>query len=219
MPNLMAISLTWYFISLSGVLSPGPLSAMSIGEGARRGFWAGPLLALGHAVTELAMVTALAIGLREYLQQPLVAGVIGVVGGLFLLWMGYDLAVSGWRGGVTLEPGGTATGVARLGHVPAGVLLSIGNPYWLVWWATVGASYFLMFTSYGVLGLALFYLGHISLDVGWMSLLAFLSASGRGAIPEGVYRAVLMICGLFLIAMSLYFGASGLGFLRGQLMG
>lgn len=219
MPNLIAISLTWYLVSLSGVLSPGPLSAMSIGEGARRGFWTGPLLALGHAVTELAMVTALAMGLREFLQRPLIAGVIGLVGGALLLWMGYDLAVSGWRGGVTLQPGGAATGgVARLGHVPAGVLLSIGNPYWFVWWATVGASYFFMFLGYGPVGLALFYLGHISLDLGWMSLLAFLSASGRGAIPDVVYRGVLVICGLFLIAMSLYFGASGVGFLRGQLL-
>lgn len=216
MLNLIAISLTWYLISLSGVLSPGPLSAMSIGEGARRGFWAGPLLTLGHAVTELAMVTALVMGLRDFLQQPLVAGVIGVVGGALLLWMGYDLAASGWRGEVALQSGGAATGVARLGHVPAGVLLSIGNPYWLVWWATVGASYLLMFLSYGLLGLALFYLGHISLDLGWMSLLAFLSASGRGTIPDTVYRGVLVVCGLFLIAMSLYFVYSGLNFLRSQ---
>jgi len=216
MHHLIAISLTWYLISLSGVLSPGPLSAMSIGEGARRGFWAGPLLTLGHAVTELAMVTALVMGLRNFLQQPPVAGVIGVVGGALLLWMGYDLAASGWRGEVALTSGGAATGVARLGHVPAGVLLSIGNPYWLIWWATVGASYLLMFLSYGPLGLALFYLGHISLDLGWMSLLAFLSASGRGTIPPVAYRGVLVACGLFLIAMSIYFGASGVGFLRGQ---
>lgn len=215
MPNLIAISLTWYLVSLSGVLSPGPLSAMSIGEGARRGFWAGPSLALGHAVTELAMVTALVMGLRGFLQQPLIAGVIGLVGGALLLWMGYDLAVSGWRGGVTLQPGGTTT--ARLGHVPAGVLLSIGNPYWFVWWATVGASYFLMFLSYGPVGLVLFYLGHVVLDLGWLSLLAFLSASGRGVIPDVVYRAMLVICGLFLIAMSVYFGSSGVSFLRGQL--
>lgn len=239
MPNLIAISLTWYLISLSGVLAPGPLSAMSVGEGARRGFWAGPLLALGHALTELAMVTALVLGLREFLQQPLIAGVIGLVGGAVLLWMGYDLAVSGWRGdalargsakplvgergerasasGVILQPGGTETGLARLGHLPAGVLLSVGNPYWFIWWATVGASYLLMFMHYGPVGLALFYLGHVSLDLGWMSLLSFLSASGRGAIPDAVYQGVLVVCGLFLIAMSLYFGASGVGFLLGQL--
>jgi threonine/homoserine/homoserine lactone efflux protein len=99
--------------------------------------------------------------------------------------------------------------------VVGGVLLSVGNPYWLLWWATVGAGYFIMFTQFGIAGLIAFYVGHVALDLGWNSLLAFLSASGRRAFPQPVYRGVLLACGLFLMAMSIYFVRSGVGFLRG----
>jgi threonine/homoserine/homoserine lactone efflux protein len=188
---------------------------MAISEGARRGAWAGPLITLGHAVTELAMVVALAIGLRDLLQRPLVAGTIGLVGGVVLLWMGYGLARAAWRDQVSLRADDPPDGVARLGPVSAGVLLSVGNPYWLVWWATVGASYFILFGEFGLPGLIAFYVGHVTLDLAWNSLLAFVSASGRRAVPQPVYRGVLLVCGLFLIGMSVYFVRSGIGFLRG----
>jgi threonine/homoserine/homoserine lactone efflux protein len=215
MAGLVAVSLTWYLVSLSGVMAPGPIAAMAISEGARRGAWAGPLITLGHAVTELAMVVALAIGLRDLLQRPLVAGTIGLVGGVVLLWMGYGLARAAWRDQVSLRADDPPDGVARLGPVSAGVLLSVGNPYWLVWWATVGASYFILFGEFGLPGLIAFYVGHVTLDLAWNSLLAFVSASGRRAVPQPVYRGVLLVCGLFLIGMSVYFVRSGIGFLRG----
>jgi threonine/homoserine/homoserine lactone efflux protein len=215
MAGLITLSLTWYLVSLSGVMSPGPIAAMAISEGARRGARAGPLITLGHAVTELAMVIALGVGLRDFLQRPPVAGTIGLVGGVVLLWMGYGLAKAAWFDQVSLRANDPPNGAARLGPVPAGVLLSIGNPYWLVWWATVGAGYFILFLEFGLPGLIAFYLGHITLDLTWNSLLAFLSASGQRAVPQQVYRGVLLVCGLFLIAMSVYFVRSGIGFLRG----
>jgi len=215
MTALVTVSLTWYLVSLSGVLAPGPIAALAISEGARRGPRAGPLISFGHALTELAMLIALAVGLREFLQRPPVAGTLGLVGGVVLLWMGYGLAKAAWLDRLTLNPGDPPDGAARFGPVAGGVLLSVGNPYWLLWWATVGAGYFILFTQFGIAGLIAFYVGHVTLDLGWNSLLAFLSASGRRAVPQPVYRGVLLACGLFLMAMSVYFVRSGVGFLRG----
>ena len=62
--ELLAISLTWWIVSLSGVLAPGPISAMAVTEGARRGAVAGPLIVAGHAIAELGVVVALALGLN-----------------------------------------------------------------------------------------------------------------------------------------------------------
>ena len=47
---------TSFVVGLSGAMMPGPLLALNIGEAARRGFWAGPLLVLGHGIVELSLV-------------------------------------------------------------------------------------------------------------------------------------------------------------------
>ncbi|MBI4280344.1 MAG: LysE family transporter [Armatimonadetes bacterium] len=216
MVELLTISFTWWAVSLSGVLMPGPISAMAVSEGARRGFVAGPLITAGHAVSELLMLVALAVGMNHLLQRPAVAGVVGLLGGVVLAWMGWGIVEAARRAalspGTAAGPGGTATAGMEL--VRAGILTTLGNPYWLLWWVTVGASYYVLFSRFGVVALVLlFFVGHIALDLGWTSLLAFVVGAGRGRIPAGVYRAVLGVCGVFVIAMSAYFLISGLRFL------
>ncbi len=214
--EIIAIAAAFWVISLSGALSPGPLTALAISEGARAGFWSGPKLALGHGLIEGLLVLAIAYGLGGWLQQPTVAGLIGVAGGLLLLWMGYGLVTGAWRGRMSLQSARTdpPPGVTRLGQVAAGVLLSVGNPYWSLWWATFGASQILRVASYGLLGLAFFYIiGHWTTDLGWLSLLSLATASGRSVVSERVYRIALMICGVFLIVFAGYFGWSGWRFL------
>jgi threonine/homoserine/homoserine lactone efflux protein len=64
---LAAIFTTSFLVSLTGALSPGPLTTLAVREGVRRGFWAGPALAAGHGAIELALVVALALGLAGWL--------------------------------------------------------------------------------------------------------------------------------------------------------
>ncbi|MFQ5341024.1 MAG: LysE family transporter [Anaerolineae bacterium] len=218
--HLIALTIPWGLISLSGVMSPGPLSAMAVSEGARQGYRAGPLISVGHAVTEMVMVGALALGLSRVLQQAMVAGLIGLLGGLVLAWMGLDIIRGAREARLSLdiEAAGRddpAQADQRWGLMSAGVLLSVSNPFWLLWWATVGSANMLGFLEYGLIGLGVFYLSHISLDFGWNSLLAGLARSGRQVVSDGVFRAVLTVCGAFLILFAVYFVVAGIGFLRG----
>ena len=71
--DLLAITLTWWIVSLSGVLAPGPL------------------ITSGHAIAELGVVVALALGLDQTLKQPPVLGTIGLLGGIVLCWMGIGM--------------------------------------------------------------------------------------------------------------------------------
>ena len=87
----------FFLVSLSGALSPGPLTTLSITEGVRRGRWSGWWLSLGHAIVEAALVGAIAYGLGKWLTQPLVRAALGLMGGLS--W-------PGWAGGFWLAPGG-----------------------------------------------------------------------------------------------------------------
>jgi threonine/homoserine/homoserine lactone efflux protein len=207
---------TWWLVGFTGVMMPGPVTTMTITESTRRGFWAGPLITAGHALAELAMVLALALGIGEALQHDWLVGAIGSLGGLFLLWMGFDITRTAWLGRVSLDGQHASTAqVSRQSLVVTGLLVSVVNPYWLLWWATVATGYLLLFVRFGALGIVVFYLAHISTDLLWNSLLSFIVASGRRILSQRVYRGILVACGLFLMALSVYFISSGISFLRG----
>lgn len=129
--DLLAISLSWWIVSLSGVLAPGPISAMAVTEGARRGAVAGPLIVAGHAIAELGVVVALALGLDQALKQPQVLGAIGLLGGIVLCWMGIGIVKTARAGAVDpRHPAAGPTPSSRGGGslVRAGLLASVGIP-------------------------------------------------------------------------------------------
>jgi threonine/homoserine/homoserine lactone efflux protein len=214
--TLAAIFTTSLVVAFSGTLMPGPLLTVTVSQSAKRGFWQGPLLILGHAIVELALVLALTAGLSRLLKQKAVAGLIGLLGGAFLLWMGLDIARSAWWGTVSLSLTSAERSGAQVGPVAAGALVSISNPYWVLWWATVGVSYVALALRQGPLGLGYFYVGHILADLSWYSLVAFVITAGRRLMSQPVYRGILLVCGLFLVALSIYFIYSGVNFLRGK---
>ena len=216
MKKLIAIFTTSLIVGFSGALMPGPLLTVVISGSARRGFWEGPALVLGHAVAEALIVAALAVGLSRLLKRNLVAGLIGLLGGAFLLWMGFDIVRSAWWGMVSLEQSTGAQAGLQFGPIITGIVVSISNPYWVLWWATVGASYVALSLEQGPLGLGCFYFGHILSDLSWYSLVALLIVRGKALLSQPVYRLILLVCGFFLIALSLYFIYSGIKFLRGK---
>lgn len=197
-------------------MMPGPVTTLIITESARRGFIAGLLITIGHVLLELGMVVALFFGLGDMLKQNVVAGVIGLLGGLFLLWMGLDIVRSAWTGKVSLDLT-RRDDHARVSSNPilAGIVTSIANPYWLLWWATVGAAYLITFRAFGLAGVIAFYIGHTLADWVWNTMVAFVVASGRRVMSDRIYRGVLILCGAFLIALGVYFVDSGVNFLRG----
>ncbi len=210
--SLFFIFGTSFVVGLSGAAMPGPLLALNISEAARRGFWAGPLLIVGHAIIELVLVIALAWGLSQILGNNLVAGIIGVVGGLFLMWMSFSLFRQAQHQVLPMaDDPQEGTSTRRL--VLAGVLVSVANPFWLLWWATVGTTYLLWSLTVGIIGVALFYVGHILSDFSWYSLVSLLIAKGRRLMSNRVYRGLLAVCGVALLGLGGYFLVSGALFL------
>jgi len=205
---LAGIAATSFIVALSGALMPGPLLTVTVGEAARRGFWAGPQIIVGHALLELALVALLLIGLGAFLNRPLILGSVGVLGAALLGWMGVMLLKASRYSHLELDP----QAGAGLHPVISGVLMSAANPYWLIWWLTIGLGYVMFSSKYGVLGVALFFLGHILADFAWYSLVSGAVAQGRRFLTDGLYRGFLAGCGLFLFAFGGYFGIQGVKF-------
>lgn len=210
--TITLILTTSFLIGFSGALMPGPLLARTIGETARYGFWAGPLLTLGHGIVELALVIALALGLSEFIGGDLVLSIIGIVGGTVLLGMGLAMLRQGWQ--KIPIPLANSAGIGQnRALVVSGVLVSASNPYWFLWWATIGMTYLLWSLKLGVAGVASFFTGHILADLSWYALVAFIIATGRKIISDTAYRWLLLACGFALVALGGYFTASGIKFL------
>ena len=55
---------------------------------------------------------------------------------------------------------------------------------------------------------------HILSDFAWLTLVAFVLATGRRIMSGRVYRGFLAACGLFLLVLGVYFLYSVVGFLR-----
>ncbi|MDI6853651.1 MAG: LysE family transporter [Deltaproteobacteria bacterium] len=206
---LAGVPASSFVVALSGALMPGPLLTLTVGESARRGFWAGPLIMVGHAVLELALVILLLIGVGAWLHRPWILGAVGLGGAVMLGWMGLGL-VRASRGG-RLELDANAAG--GLHPVWAGVLMSLANPYWLLWWLTIGLGYVLFSVKYGFVGVLLFFVGHILADFAWYTLVAAAVARGSRFLSDQVYRNFLAGCGVFLFAFGGYFGFQGVKFL------
>jgi threonine/homoserine/homoserine lactone efflux protein len=202
---LLTIFGTSFVIALSGALMPGPLFTITLSESARRGFRAGPLIVLGHGILELALVLLLLLGLGPLLNDERIVGSIAVLGAVVLVWMAMGMirtlpSLSLHR----VDSGGEGT------HpVWAGIVMSLANPYWIIWWATIGLGYILYSWQQGLAGVMAFFLGHIAADLGWYAAVSFMVARGRQFMSDRIYRGIVACCALALLGFGIYFGVSG----------
>ncbi|MBT4089670.1 MAG: LysE family transporter, partial [Deltaproteobacteria bacterium] len=131
---LFVIFITSFMIAFSGALMPGPFLTATISETSKRGFYAGPLMIVGHGLLELLLVVALMLGLAPILKNDTVFGAIALSGAFILLWMAFGM----FRSLPSLQMLTTSEDVRRGGLIATGILMSVANPYWTIWWATIG---------------------------------------------------------------------------------
>ncbi len=181
-------------ISLSGVLSPGPITATVVGRGSESPH-AGALVAIGHGIVEFPLMVAVFYGVGHLLGLPYVKAGIAFAGGAFLLMMGVGMVRSFRQGKIESRERGRAP-------VIAGIVLSLWNPYLLVWWATVGAALVLRSVEFGVWGFVMFGLLHWLCDFVWSYFLSALSFKGGQFFGRRFQQIVFVVCG----GMLLFFG-------------
>ncbi len=195
--SLLTIFAGAFVVGLSGAMAPGPVLTVTISETLKRGFKAGPLIVLGHAILEIILLALIAAGLGPFFQHPVVTKVFLWAGGAVLLWMGLQMVLTNKR---TTEDALSAEGTdSPYGPVLAGIVLSITNPYWIIWWVTIGMGFVTQSLQFGIIGLLCFYVGHILADLTWYSFVSFSASAGRRLCPPMVYRAVFLLCGIALV--------------------
>ncbi len=207
--QLATIFLGSFILALSGALMPGPLFTVTVADSAKRGFISGPLLICGHAILELSLVIAVVLGLGPLLEIPLVTAVIALLGGSILLWMGIGMYRKAAL--LSLYVGNDSSG-ALANPVLAGILASLSNPYWIIWWATIGLGYLVAARKFGTPGIVVFFIGHILADLAWYSVISYAVSRGRKLMSDPAYRNIIRACGFILVGFGIWFLSTSAGY-------
>lgn len=201
MLNLIFIGISSFVIALSGAMMPGPLFTVTVSETPRRGWIAGPILVAGHGILELSLLLLIISGLGSFLQMKETFISISFIGGAFLFFM----AISMFRSLPKLSLNYENNKHIKSSLFLSGILLSLANPYWSFWWATIGMGYLVQSMEIGVIGVVAFFTGHILGDLAWYSAVSFGVYKSKKLLNDGIYRKIVFVCALILIAFSFYF--------------
>ncbi len=211
--ELLFIATSSFLIALSGAMMPGPLLTATIGETLARGPLAGPLLMVGHGLLELALVVALCFGLAPFLTGTHVVGLVSVIGAVVLTWLAYSMFRS--LPALSMDLGETGPMEEGPNTILSGALLSLANPYWLVWWATIGLNYVLASQRFGTIGIISFFTGHIAADLVFYTSVSIGVHRGRSLMSDRIYRGVIAVCAGALACFAVVFLVHGLSRLMG----
>ena len=189
-------------VSLSGVMMPGPMFAVTVARSYRSQF-AGIKMALGHAIVEIPLMLLIYFGLARFFDREPVQIALYLVGGSILIWMG----VSMFRKRSRSVDKGTEL---PYNSVVAGVVTSAANPFFLLWWAAVGSMLIMESLSFGPRGFILLITVHLACDFGWLFFVSTVVYRTKAMWREKFRVGLLIACSFLLIGFGGWFLSSGI---------
>lgn len=184
-------------ISVSGVMSPGPLFVTNIFYGIKGGAKSGLKMSYGHTVVELPLIILLGIGVLSLESFPNFRETIAIIGAIGLF------AFAGFQTRSAFSSKKDLDKQPKYGPFTAGVLLSGLNPFFIIWWLTIG---FKLISDAMILwsfwGIAILFALHIWMDYAWLTSTAHLSTKSLKFLSHKNYRFFIIGISILLI----YFG-------------
>ena len=184
-------------ISASGVMSPGPLFTANIVYGLKEGKIAGLKIAMGHTVVEFPLIVFLGLGtisLETFPEYRILITVIGAIG----LFVFAGLQIKSIFG----KDFRNETNSNKNSFL-AGILLSALNPFFIIWWLTIGI---ILITEsialWGFSGILILFIFHIWMDYVWLFAVAGFASKAKNALSNNNYK--ILIVGLSILLV--YFG-------------
>ncbi|MFB3766469.1 MAG: LysE family transporter [Methanotrichaceae archaeon] len=203
MYEIIELLITSFIIGLTGALAPGPTLVATIDSSLKTGWIAGPKIFMGHALTELLIFLLIILGLATAAQQY--SRFIALAGGIALIAFGL-LTVKGSRTAIMAV---TTEDKISSPYV-AGILTSAANPYFWIWWLSIGSAFVINGLRSGLIIACLFMVGHWSADFGWYTFVSVSLGKGRAILSDTIYQRILAICGGFLMLFGLYYLAGAI---------
>ena len=199
---MLPILLSVVAISFTGVMMPGPMFAVTLTKSFRSP-WAGAKISLGHAVIEVPLILLIYFGFARFFENSTVQLVLSILGGGMVIWLG----ISMFRARTEVVTGGRDL---PYGAFTAGILTSGFNPFFLLWWATIGSLLVMRFLEFGIAGLSVFIIVHWLCDLAWLSFVSVLVYKTHALWGRRVQEIVFIGSSLLLAGFGIWFIVSGI---------
>jgi threonine/homoserine/homoserine lactone efflux protein len=189
-------------ISLSGVLLPGPLFAVTLKK-ATKSKLAGALIAVGHGIVEFPLMFLIFFVLSLFDIPSVVQVAVGLVGGLLMIFMG----VQAFRNRHKQKE---ATMGLKRDSVLAGAWTTAANAGFILWWLTIGTTLILNARLFGLVGFSVFAGVHWLTDFFWYTIVALLIFKSQRFWTDRTKMGITFFCVLVFIGFGTYFLCSAL---------
>jgi len=202
--DLLGFIITVILLTASGALAPGPLFFQTISQGAKTGARSGLIFSIAHTLVEFSLIMLLAFGLLAIRNEVIIRTIIGVLGGVVLIFFGlYQIL------GLLEKKQKEQTQAAPVHRLfVIGIIFTSLNPYFIVWWLTVGSNLILLALELAALtGVIFMFLCHVWMDYVWLIAVSYFAKKGVNALGSHWYRVLIGLFGVILIS----FGVSFLG--------
>jgi threonine/homoserine/homoserine lactone efflux protein len=200
--NLLDFGIEVIALSASGVLTPGPLFFANLAYATHHDKWSGIKIAYGHTAVELPLIIILAAGLFTFDTAKKYASVVGLIGGIAILaFAGLQIA------SIIKEKRrhDTSSIAGNKGPFIVGIALSALNPFFILWWFTIGSKLIVDSAAFGLAtGVAILFALHIWMDYAWLVSTAYLASKGAFVLKSKYYPTLL----LGLTVVLIYYGLS-----------
>ena len=215
--NILEFAGEVILLSASGVLSPGPLFFINLIYGSKQGARAGIKIAYGHTIFELPLIIILALGLSKfsffYWSNNENLKIIGLIGGVFITVFSL-IQISNIikrRIDAGIDSSSNKNYFSKIkqkrnGPLILGIFFSALNPFFLIWWSTVGlkliSDSILLFGF--LLGVIFTFFFHIWMDYAWLTVTSFMISKGISILKAKFYNILLFILSILLALWGSY---------------
>lgn len=200
--DLLNFATTVIIISVSGAMAPGPLFFLTVTHGVKNGAKTGVLFSVAHSIIEFSLVMMIALGLLSVTNETVVRLAVGVAGGVALVVFGTIQIRSSLNKTDEVDSGNrTIRNLFLIGLASTSL-----NPYFIVWWLTIGANLILISLEFaGLLGVMIMYACHVWVDYAWLILVSGFAKRGAKILKQKWYRLLIVVFGLILIYFGFFF--------------
>lgn len=203
--EILKALLLGFSVGLTGALVPGPMLFATIEISLKKGWLTGPWVVFGHMIVEVVLYVLILLGAASLVDSGMISAIF-LMGGLSLLVFGL----------LTLKDARAAASSARISQDSSGLKLtasptliglitSVSNPYFWIWWLTAGGALVLKEYELGIITAVAYMLGHWTADLSWFTVVSGSFSRGKNLLSQKMHRYILYTCGIFLVIFGFYF--------------
>jgi threonine/homoserine/homoserine lactone efflux protein len=202
--DILGFIATVILLTASGALAPGPLFFQTISQGTKTGARSGLIFSIAHTIVEFSLIMLLTFGLLAVKNEMFIRNSIGLLGGIVLIIFGLYQIIGALR--ITQQDKAPVVSSHRLFII--GIVFTALNPYFIIWWLTVGSTLILLALELAALtGVIFMFLCHVWMDYVWLISVSYFAKKGINAVGSKWYRLLIGLFGVILV----YFGVLFIG--------